>query len=52
MLSMLQGNGDGSFSPEEETTAEQAIKILVCALGYEPMAEEKGGYPTGYLTVA
>ena len=51
-LSMLQGNGDGSFSPEEETTAEQAIKILVCALGYEPMAEEKGGYPTGYLTVA
>lgn len=51
-LAMIQGNGDGTFTPDDETTAEQAIKILVCALGYEPMAEDKGGYPAGYLTVA
>ena len=26
--------------------------MLVCALGFEPMAAQKGGYPTGYLVVA
>lgn len=49
---IVHGNGDGTFSPEEETTAEQAIKMLVCALGYEPKAEAEGGYPNGYITTA
>lgn len=51
-LGLVNGNGDGTFSPEDEVTAEQAIKILVCALGYEPKAQSRGGYPSGYLTVA
>lgn len=51
-LDVVSGNGDGTFSPDEETTAEQALKMLVCSLGYEPKAEELGGYPKGYLTTA
>ena len=51
-MEIVSGNGDGTFSPDDETTAEQAIKMLVCALGYEPKAEELGGYPTGYITTA
>ncbi len=51
-LEMLNGNGDGTFDPEGELTAEQAIKILVCALGYEPKAATRGNYPTGYTSVA
>lgn len=28
------------------------MKIFVCALGYEPKANDKGGYPGGYTAVA
>ncbi len=51
-LGIINGNGDGTFEPEGETTAEQAIKIIVSALGYTPKAETDGGYPSGYITVA
>lgn len=51
-LGLASGNGDGTFAPEEYVTAGQAAKILVCALGYEPKAQDRGGYPTGYMTVA
>jgi len=33
-------------------TSEQIVKMLVCAWGYGNLAEEKGGYPSGYLTMA
>jgi len=51
-LGIVNGYGDGNFGPEDNVTYEQAIKMLVVALGYEPMAASKGGYPTGYLVVA
>lgn len=51
-LGIINGYGDGNFGPEDAVTYEQAIKMLVIALGYEPMASQKGGYPTGYLVVA
>ncbi len=44
--------GDGTFAPDANVTFEQAVKMLVVALGYEPMAAQKGGYPTGYMVVA
>ena len=50
-LGIIDGHGDGKFGPEENVTVNQAIKVLVCILGYKPMAEEIG-YPTGYLTYA
>ncbi len=48
----IAGYGDGTFGPEDPVTYEQVIKLIMAALGYTPMAEENGGYPTGYLYVA
>ncbi len=48
----IHGYGDGTFGPENMVTNAQAIKLLVSALGYAPLAEEAGGYPEGYLKVA
>ena len=49
---IVNGMGDGTFAPSANVTVEQAVKMLVVALGYEPMAAAKGGYPTGYMVVA
>lgn len=51
-LKVVSGYGDGTFGPNDPVTYEQAVKMLVVALGYEPMAINKGGWPTGYLVVA
>lgn len=51
-LNIICGYGDGNYGPEDIVTLEQAVKMIVGALGYEPMAQSKGGYPTGYMTVA
>lgn len=51
-LGIINGYGNGAFGPEDFVTYEQAVKMIVCVLGYEPMAAQKGGYPTGYLAVA
>ncbi|MBO5408062.1 MAG: S-layer homology domain-containing protein [Clostridia bacterium] len=49
---IINGMGDGTFAPEAEVTYEQAVKMLVCALGYTNKAEALGGYPTGHMMVA
>ena len=50
---IILGYGDGTFGPDDEVTYEQAIKMLVCALGYAPMfAEVKDAYPTSYMAQA
>jgi hypothetical protein len=46
---IIKGMGDGTFAPNAEVTYEQIVKMIVCALGYEPAAEQNGSYPTGYL---
>ncbi len=51
-LGIINGYGDGRFGPEDEITYEQAIKMITILMGYEPMAQTKGGYPSGYLAVA
>ena len=51
-LGIINGYGNGYFGPEDKVTFEQAIKMLVVALGYELDAQQKGGWPTGYLAVA
>ncbi|NLO41622.1 MAG: hypothetical protein GX109_01145 [Bacteroidales bacterium] len=51
-LKVVEGNGDGTFTPNEAVTFDQAVKMIVCALGYKPKAESMGGYPNGYVTVA
>lgn len=49
---IVNGKGDGIFDPDAPVKYEEAVKMLVVALGYEPLAARKGGYPTGYMVVA
>lgn len=51
-LGHIQGYGNGKFGPGDNIKYEDAITLLVRILGYEPAAQEKGGYPVGYLVVA
>ena len=49
---VINGRGDGSFYPDDPATYEEAVKMIVCALGYEPEAMTKTGWPVGYLAIA
>lgn len=49
---IINGVGGGLFLPDENVKFEEAVKMVVAALGYTPQAESLGGYPTGYLAVA
>jgi len=51
-LGIIAGYNDAEFGPEDNVTYEQAIKLIVAALGYTYMADDKGGYPAGYMMVA
>lgn len=49
---IVNGMGDGTFAPDSKVTYEQAVKMIVCAAGYENQAQAFGGWPNGYLTQA
>lgn len=51
-LKIINGCGDGTFRPDNNVSYEEAVKMIMCVLGYEPFASSKGGYPTGYLVAA
>lgn len=52
-LEILQGNGDGTFLPDQTVTYEQAVKMLVCALGYGKVFNKiPDAYPISYLVQA
>ncbi len=48
-MGIINGMGDGTFKPDAPVTYEQAVKMIVCMLGYADNAEEMGGYPAGYM---
>lgn len=45
-------NENDTFEPDTLVTYEEAAKILVCLLGFEPEAQHRGGYALGYINVA
>ncbi len=49
---IVNGMGDGTFMPDKSVSYFEAVKILVSVLGYGSIAEDKGGYPNGYLAQA
>src|SRR5690554_1021100 len=49
---VVNGVGNGLFAPEAPVKYEEAVTMLVRALGYGPEAQSRGGYPYGYLIVA
>lgn len=40
------------FAPESHVTYAEAVKMLVCCLGYEERAAAVGGWPSGYISIA
>lgn len=49
---IINGMGDGTFAPDDNVTYEQAVKMVMCAINYEPYAAAEGGYPLGYISLA
>lgn len=49
---IVSGMGDGTFEPDGNVTYEQAVKMIISAIGYNLMAEANGGWPDGYLKIA
>lgn len=44
--------GVNTFDPEANISYEEAVTLVVRALGYETLAISNGGFPTGHLIVA
>ncbi len=52
-MGIVSGDGDGTFRPQDNVKYEEAVKIMVTALGYDAKyADKQGGWPTGYLVIA
>lgn len=51
-MGIVNGTSDTTFAPDGIVTYEQAVKMVVSALGYTVQAEAIGGYPSGYLAKA
>ena len=51
-MKLVDGISETEFGVYSDVKYQDAVKILVCALGYRVVAERKGGYPDGYLSVA
>jgi len=47
-MKLISGYPGGEFKPDAAISKEEAVKILVCLVGCQPLAELQGGYPAGY----
>lgn len=47
-MKLVNGMGNNRFEPDREVNFQEAVKIMVCALGYGPLAEKDGGFYQGY----
>lgn len=51
-LGIMRGCGGNIFAPDREITYNEVVKTVVTLLGYEPLAQARGGYPNGYIDTA
>lgn len=52
-MGIISGDGDGTFRPNDQVKYEEAVKMVVAALGYNrEYVMKQGGWPTGYLVIA
>lgn len=51
-IKLVSGVSSTEFMPDAPATLTQAIKLMVTALGYDVVAQSRGGYPSGYVSVA
>lgn len=49
---IISQNDDKMFHPDNIITVNEAVKMVVCLLGYRVYADDRGGYPSGYLSMA
>lgn len=49
---LMNGCSDTAFEPDAEVTFDQALKMLLTLMGWSSVAEDSGGYPAGYQSVA
>lgn len=50
-VGLIEGDGDGTFRPNDTITYAEAMTIMVRATGYNISALNKGGFPSGYMSV-
>lgn len=51
-LGVVGGYGNGKFGPSDPVTYEQAVTMVIRAMGEDSAAAKAGGYPAGYLQTA
>lgn len=51
-IGIAKGDADGNFNPDMSATYEDALQMVVCALGYEPLAASRGGEAKDFVYVA
>lgn len=51
-VGLMNGIGDGRFSPDTAMTLKQSVKTILDILGYKKALTEAGGYPNAYVYVA
>ena len=49
---IINGYEDGSFQPEKSVSYAEAVKMIVCALGYGSVVETTNPWYQGYLNIA
>ncbi len=52
LLGYIGIDGNEKFYPKKEITYTEAVQIILSMAGYDFFAEQKGGYPSGYLWYA
>lgn len=52
VVGMVNGVGGSEFRPDEPVELDAFLKMMIIALGYKVVAEDGGGFPYGYLSVA
>ena len=48
----IEGDGDGRFRPNDGISTAEGVKIVLTALGYDEAAAFRGGFPSGYTSIA
>lgn len=51
-LGIINGYEDGTFRPSDNVLLEEAVKMVVCAVGYENYSPEGAEWYTKYMTTA
>lgn len=49
---LIDGTSETTFEPERNVTVQEFAKMVISLIGYKEMAEQRGGFPHGYIMTA